>query len=677
MPENPNTIFETAVQLSDDENAELELATLKTRDNFETYFTEDVTDIRAITYSDSPETLLNLLQEVGTEDVNLEVVVGDNTVDYRKKLRGKEQLAEKLERLQRQNRLRIYLASLRGNEVHSKLYILQHKDGSRTNIIGSPNLSEQGWGSTRQKNAIAVFRTSGNQPLDNVFDAWYDEHKGYADRFMEDLTDQLKDVDEEEREEIIHAWVDGRNTSKEEEAELEQELTERLDEANVEKATIVGEFENPDLTLAVSDNESQADEIISQSLNGFDDILSQLREETRSIDASIDSKTLRASPGAISKHSKEKFGAPKMWFNSDDELILQTETQKQLKLTRELPDDQEKIDEALQYLEEYFETVDEFGRTERGKAVKAQMWEAIIWFFWVPFINRYAKVYKEHGIDLDKYLPSLYVYGEPGSGKGTLTRYAFHLLSDGHVREPEDGDSLNKTRLRAVRNVDSVFPVVFDDISPKDLDTETYLNFRQKHWTGEIDIPGLAFISNDNLPRSRIQHRAKILNFDIQFKDTHHTAKYVNDLTERSNPLFTWFAEIFKDRDVIMRSQDADTLAEAREVFKELYEKADRELPSYFPDEPAEKKYDIGKWMWEDAYQSDIVEFERRNGNLIAQFDESLSPYSGVRKYKRSLPNEARAQQDGTQVLIRAEDPAIDWFPFKIEDEGGLISRIF
>ncbi|RKD95648.1 phospholipase D-like domain-containing protein [Halopiger aswanensis] len=678
MSENPNTILETAIQLEQtNENAELELATLKTRNNFETYFTDDIVHIRAITYSDSPETLLNLLENVGTDDISLEVVIGDNTLDYRKKLRGKEQLATKLDRLQRDNRLQILLAATKGNEVHTKLYILQHRDGSRTNILGSPNLSEQGWGSTRQKNAIAVFRTDGDQPLDNVFDHWYDEHKRYGEPFMEDLTEQLEDVDsDEKREEIIHAWIDGRTTSQEEEAELEQELTEKLDEANVETATIIGEFEDPDLTLAVTDNPEEADETLSQSLNGYSDYLPKLEEETRSFDASVDGKTLRASPGAISKHAKEKFGAPKMWFNSDDQLILQTPTQKQLKLTRELPDDPDRIDQALEYLEEYFETVDNFGRTDHAKAVKAQMWEAIIWFFWAPFINRYAAVYKEHGIDLDKYLPSLYVYGEPGSGKGTLSRYAFHLLSDGHVEEPEDGDSLNKTRLRSVRNVDSVFPVVFDDIDPNDLDTETFLNFRQKHWTGEVDIPALAFISNDNLPRNRIQHRAKILNFDIQFKDTHRTAKYVNDLTNRSNPVFTWFAHLFKDRDVIMRSEDADTLAEAREVFKELYQRADRELPEYFPDEPAEKKYDIGKWMWEDAYESGLVEFKRRNGNLIAEFDDSLSVYSSVRKYARTLPKETRAQQDGNQILIRAEQQALDWFPFDTDSNGGFLNRL-
>ena len=685
MPENPNTVFESGIQLdSIEEETELELATLKTRNNFEAYFTDDVTRIRAITYSDSPETLVHLLENVGTDDLQLEVVIGDNTVDYRKKLRGKEQLATRLEELQRKDRLRIILASKKSNEVHTKLYILHHEDGTRTNILGSPNLSEQGWGHSRQKNAIAVFRTSGDQEFDKVFDSWYREHREYGQQFMQDLTEKIEEVeDEEERENLIHAWVDGRSTSQDEEAELEQELTEQLKDLEIEKATIVGEFEDPDQTIAVTDGSGATDTTINQSLDGFNSCIGELREETRSIDASIDGKTLRASPGAISEHSHANFGAPKMWFQRDD-LVLQTPENYQLQLTREPPEDREKIDTALQHLEEYFQTVDEFGRTDHPEAVKAQMWEAILWFFWAPFINRYAAVYRNQGIDLDKFLPSLYIYGEPDSGKGTLARYAFHLISDGHVTEPIDGDSLNKTRLRNVRNVDSNFPVVFDDIDPSDVDNEAFLNFMQKHWTPEVDIPALAFISNDTLPRNRIQRRAKILNFDVQFKDTHHTAKYVHDLTERSNPLFTWFAHLFQERDVIIRTDDADTLAEARQVFKDLYERADRQLPSYFPEKPAEKQYDIGRWEWEDAYSSGIVAFTRRNNNLIAQFDESLSVYGSVRQYARTLPKEARATRDGHHIKIRSEEPAKEWFPFEIDPEEdeedsseGFLSRIF
>lgn len=678
MSDNPNTLLEAEIEFADTgETATLELATLKRWQNFETYFTEDVCKIRAVTYSESPEMLDSVFADIDVDE--MEVVVGDSTKDYRESLRGKEQLAARLERLQREERLQIVLPAINNNEVHSKLYILEHEDGTRTNIVGSPNLSKKAWKSTYQKNVIVVFYTDGGQRLDAVFEEWYEEMRDYGEVFMEDLTERVEELPEEKQEEEVHAWIAGRTTSESEEAEVEQALTERLDEANVRKATIIGNFEEEeaDLTVSITEDEEESDVQISQTLQGYENVPNDWKDEFRSLDGSIEGSELRASPGAVSQHAKEKFGAPKMWFTDDDQLVLQTPDDLQLELMREVPDDPERVDAALEQLEEYFEAVDKFGKTAHPVAVKAQMFEAIIWFFWAPFANRYASVYKNRGIDLDKFLPSLYIYGEPGSGKGTLARYAFHMLSDGHVSEPEDGDKLNTTTLRSVRRVDSVFPVVFDDMNPSDIDTEAYLNFRQKHWTGDADFPALAFISNDNLPRSRIQHRAKTLYLDVQFEQTHKTAEYASKLTERSNPLFTWFTQEFRDRDIVIREEDDDTLAEARNVFADLYERAGRELPEYFPKRPAEEKYDLGKYLWQDAVDGNLVEFQRRNGKLVAKFDESLSVYSSVREYARSLPNEARASNDGHQVIIKEEDAVEDWFPFAInEGDRGFLSRI-
>jgi hypothetical protein len=90
MPDNPNTVFKSGIQIdSIDEEAELELATLKTRNNFEAYFTDDVTRIRAITYSDSPETLIHLLDNVGTADLQLEVVLATTQSTTAKSLEAK------------------------------------------------------------------------------------------------------------------------------------------------------------------------------------------------------------------------------------------------------------------------------------------------------------------------------------------------------------------------------------------------------------------------------------------------------------------------------------------------------------------------------------------------------------------------------------------------------------
>jgi hypothetical protein len=54
MPENPNTLYETAVLITEDEETEIELGTLKTRDNFETYFTDDelILEIESLTQSE-------------------------------------------------------------------------------------------------------------------------------------------------------------------------------------------------------------------------------------------------------------------------------------------------------------------------------------------------------------------------------------------------------------------------------------------------------------------------------------------------------------------------------------------------------------------------------------------------------------------------------------------------
>jgi hypothetical protein len=676
MSQNRNTLLEAEVEFTDTgEHAGLELATLKRWENFKTYFPSDIERIRAVTYSESPEMLDRVFDRIDVGE--MEVVVGDSTKDYRESLRGKEQLAARLERLQREGRLRIVLPSLKNNEVHSKLYLLDHEDGTRTNIVGSPNFSKKAWESAYQKNVIVVFRTSGDQRLDAVFDEWYEEMREYGKVFMGDLTERIKELPDEEQEEEVHAWIAGRTTSDSEEAELEQALTDQLDEANVTTATIVGDYEEEeaDLTVSIADDEEESDVHISQSLQGYESVPQDWQDDFRSLDGTIEGTKLRASPGAVSRHAKETFGAPKMWFTDDDRLVLQTPSDLQLDLMREIPDDPDRIARAFDHLHEYFDAVDKFGKTDHERAVKAQMYEAIIWFFWAPFINRYARVYKNRGIDLDKFLPSLYIYGEPGSGKGTLARYAFHMLSDGHVSEPEDGDALNTTTLRSVRKVDSTFPVVFDDINPSDIDTEAYLNFRQKHWTGEADFPALAFISNDNLPRSRIQHRAKVLHLDVQFKQTHKTAEYASNLTERSNPLFTWFAREFRDREIAIREEDDDTLAEARNVLLDLYERAGREPPKYFPRKPAEERYDMGKYLWQDAVESDLVEFQHRNGKLVAKFDESLSVYSSAREYARSLPNGARAGNDGHHVIIKDEDAVKDWFPFDI-DRGGFLSRV-
>lgn len=678
MKANPNTLFEDSIRFAGlEEDVEVEFATLKTYDNFETYFPEDVERIRAVTYSESPGMLLDVFDSgIGT----LHVIVGDKTKDYREQLRGKEREAARLERLQRAGDLEIHLTATGHSDLHSKLYIIEHGDGSRTNIVGSPNLSRNGWSSTRQKNIAVVFYTDGDQQLDAYFEEWYAEHLAYADLFMEDLTEEVEGLPEDERRERVYAFIDGRQTSETETAEYQQAVTKQLDNVPIDRIGVLGGFEDEDdvdfTTSIVSDG--GADVKIRPTLAGYEDVQESLREGTRHMDdVRISEQRAEMPAGVASQYTLERFGAPKMWrSDADGALVLQRPDGKQQELMRAW-DDPGTLDAALACVEEYVETVNDHGNSGDKPGVKAQMYEALLWFFWAPFAEEYAREYDARGIGLDKFLPGLYIFGETNSGKGTLATYAQSLLSDGAVTDLMDGDGLGKRKLRAARQVDSRFPIVFDDIEPKKIDNETYLNYRDKHWAeGGASIPSLAFISNNSLPNHRLQKRLKTLHLSVQFESAHRQAQYVNDLIDRPNPIFALFAEEFATRAVAVPEHSNDTLAEARRVVGDMYEFAGRTPPTYVPlGRPAEIEHDTGKRVWQNAVDAGNVAFDTRGGNLIATFDSDFSKYR-ARTYERALPTSARASAEGRTVVVKEPETALEWFTFDPSSKKGLLERL-
>jgi hypothetical protein len=677
MGENPNTWFTDTIHFEElGESVAYEEAMLKTYDNFETYFPSDVVRLRAVTYSESPEMLLDVF-DGGIDE--MEVIVGDNTLDYRERLRGKEETAARLERLHRAGKLTIHLTGHGGSDLHSKLYLLDHEDGSRTTIQTSANLSKNGWSSTRQKNIATIYRSSGDLQFDAIQDEKYAAHKSYAKEFMADLTEEVAALPDDQRRERVYAFIDGRQTNQSEMAEFQNTLNEQLDNPNVDRVQVLGDWEDDDVDVTVAfADESDANVKIRPSLAGFDGLADDLRQSTRHLDnVRIGSQQAEMPAGVASQHSIETFGNAKAWRSErDDKLVLQKPDGRQIELQREW-DDPAVMNQSLAYVEEYVENVDEHGRTNAPEAVKAQMMEALLWFFWSPFSSDYAAHYREEGIDLDKFIPDLYLFGETNSGKGSLGKYAISLLSDGAVVGLMDGDGLGKRKLRAARSSGSRFPIVFDDIDPRKVNNETYLNFREKHFDADgATIPSLAFISNDELPEPRVQNRMKTLHLPVQFDDITAQARYINTLIERPNPVAQLFAHEFDQRPVAVPDDSDDTLVEARRVLGDMYEFAGRSEPPYLPlAAPAEREYDTGKQVWQTAVDAGNVRFEQKGGNLIATFDDDFSTFN-ARTYARSLPNQLRADPQGRTVVIQEMDAAREWFPFEPLN-AGLLTRLF
>lgn len=636
----------------------------KSRRSFTNLF-EDAVRLHCITYCESPEILLDLFEDHGLEE--LEVIVGD-IEDYRERLIDRPEIADRLEQLKEDGSLRIYTCP--NKTVHSKLYEIEYEDGSLTLLCGSPNLTRAGW--RNQTNAAVVFETEPDTDVHDEFRAIYDDHKdSYAKLFLDDLTEEIE-ASGQEREAVIERWVEGRTAEKDEIEEIHGTLTEKLvtegssgDESipvAVDGAAVVDEGEDEDAEeIEAQDAEIEDDQPPEQemvvSLQGYSDRGKEQVESTFNDFGTVAGDELRITPSGYGRQLKQVYGVPKMHVDSGKQQLSLTAGEEYQQMGAAPPEDPDAIDHALSQLEAYFETVDDYARSNRRTAMKTHMFEALLYVFWSPFVNLHADQLRRNNLQLDKRLPFLFIYGESNSGKGTFTKFALNLLSDGQVSGALDADDFGKRRVRAIRKLNTCFPLVVDDIQKSKIrQTDTLRNYWSE-WNPERTYPALVFISNDTKPDEWFRNRAKLIHFDGQFMSNIEGEAEVNRLIEQRNPIFHWFTHLYLGRD---RELHNDILAETRAVFSELYDRADRELPAYFPDRPAEEIYDMGRRRWQQAKADEKYGMREEDERLHLEFAEGMETYE-ILRFKRDLPEQVRAEKYGNELVIKTPDQFRTW----------------
>lgn len=703
LPVHPGTNTEGRVEL------------FKSYKRFSTYF-DGATRMRVVTFCDSPEFILELFDRVDSLE-RLEVVVGD-VDDYRERLVNQPELADRLERLKESGELVIYLCE--NKEVHSKLYLIEyeetaasedHDDGDiaqrtfgtttdsgtadtgpgareATVIVGSPNLSSNAW--TKQANAGVVFDTTTGSDLWSEFEGLYEEHRSYNKNgpFLEDLTQRLEETNDD-REQVLTLYTEGKVKTRDEVGEIHGRLDDHVEsEAEEVNLVLADETETSDaageLVEERASNSGSEDSgtdgsetRINLSLVGHSDEAIETLSQITDYDASLSNDSLTATPQAVHRYKRDVYEVPTMRvervekegvefggrlnFHADGQVY---------RVGRPLPDDADIVRDALDQLEAYFQTVDDYGTSNDSEAVKAHMAEALLWMFWAPFVNRDAAFYNQYGIDLDKALPNLYIYGESDAGKGTFAQFALSLISGGRVQTPVDADEVGKRKIRGMRSANTAFPVVVDDITKDTVNRlDTFRNY-WSDWIPEASYPLFAFISNDKRPDEWFRNRSKILHFDVNFDTSHKGEAEVNRLIEQDNPLFLWFTHEMLTRDLVL-SDDDDALRTAREIFIDIYEYAGRSVPDWFPRRPAEQEHDAGRERWFDLLQRDDIETENQGDRLRVSFPEEMS--TDTYAYARDPPTIARVERRGVDLLIKSPDEFVEWLgepPAGVELDG-------
>ena len=657
--------------------------------------------MRVVTYCDSPEFILDLFEDLDDLDF-LEVIIGDVS-DYRERLIDKPDLADRLEQLRSEGKLVIYLCE--NKEVHSKLYLIEYNDsvleeadedgdedqmtlgreapvesepedvddGSPAKVIvGSPNLSRNAW--SNQTNMGVVYDTKTDSELYEEFEELYRDHRNSYNSggpFLEDLSEQLE-LSDDDREEVIKLYTEGRVGTQDELGEVHGRLADHID-AEVEAVDLAldggtdtvteQESEEPELDTEGESSDDDPDledapqDRITLSLRGYEESTVDTLSQMTDFDATVSNDTLTTTPDAFQRYAQQVFDVPTMHLNeSKNELKFHYDGT--VYRVTQPPTNPERIDEALAEIEDYFATVDNYGNSNNPTAVKAHMYEALLWFFWAPFANRQAQFYREHGINLDKALPYLYVFGESNGGKGTFCRFALSLISGNRVEAPVDADEIGKRKVRNLRSAHTSFPIVVDDITKQKVNSLDTLRNYWSGWTGETAYPMFAFISNDKRPGEWFRNRAKILRFDVNFMTSHQGEAEVNRLIDTENPIFQWFGYEYLNRDLELGT-DSDALREVRAAMQDLYEHADRPLPDYFPTEPAEQAYDTGRERWRNLIDREDVEIAKDSDTLQVTFPESMN--FELHEYKRDPPMTVRIEKRGLDLIIKTPDEFFDW----------------
>ena len=608
------------------------------RQEFDSLF-EGYNRLQAISYVVSPDLLLHFFEKRGLSEI--EVVVGENlTEQYRRALSQKgRQVTTALAELVEQGKLRIFVPK---RTIHSKLYVLQG-DGVYRVIQGSANLTETARQATNQVNYVWYADLAPDDPwLHRVLDD-YKAHLQNCSLFMGDLVELFRQRPEQDREDIIDAWLKGRVAAQDEleERRILQQLTARslqsLEGTSVEPIFAV---ELPDAPKARQ----------------------RLEARLASLNPVVTGRHVEVNALNYLRYVQETHNVPLMEVNLADRKLL-VGIDGSVSARSEPPPDSSSVDAALQHIEDYINTVD-WGRCLDPQFAKTSIFEALLYFLAAPFAHEHMKLRRRTFALVDSRGPQvLYIFGHAQNGKSTFLKFALHMLIGQHVL-PIPGARFSKTKIRGAAALGSAFPLAFADVdlSNKGRTFEEVLkSYWEVWWQEDCVWPQIVLTGNAENLKEWAKSRLKRIDFDVQFAPNAEQKEKLNKILEVNNPLFKWFSFLYMEHLERGASPGEDELSIARAVMRNLYRHASRPLPSFFPEEPVEHLYNPGRRAWQDLlYGLRKASTTSDGARLLIAFKDDMQ-HQEVRAYAGHLPQTVKHKVKGKTIVLESPREFEEW----------------
>lgn len=610
--------------------------------------------LRAISYVSSPDLLLDFFDQRGFTEV--ELVVGESLAPpYREALaaRGVDTVLRLAARME-SGALRVLVPP---RTLHTKLYILERFDAVRV-IQTSANFTESAR-HARQVNYAWVLETTPGDPFLQRVMADYDAHAADGTVFMGDLMELLRDHrDDRDPREVVEAWLKGTVGD-----DLELEVRRVFKDLAVQALAAPGTQEEAIITVRLPDAPS-ARKRAEKALSGLSPTAAP--------------NGVRVARQVFLKYVHETHGFPLLRMDRDRRQVLLGMNGERVGLTAELPP-AARLQESLTHIENYLDMVDA-GQTPDPRYAKTAMYEALLYVWFAPFASEYMAARRGAFGRVDLRGPrSLYIFGPSSNGKSTFLAFALQLLS-GRPIQPLPGDQFTKSRLAQARVIGTTFPLAFDDVVGFDATPaveEAVKAYWEVSWRAEFPQPLLVVTSNKRTLKEWAKSRVKRVDFDVHFAPDEQNRRRLAGLFTQENQIFHWFSRLYFDRLAKADLPRDDELAVARSVLSELYERAGRPRPPYFPDRPLETLYDPGRLDWlyvlDTLKQARVV---REQGRLLIRFSEDLQGHE-VREYETHLPQNVKCRRRGHTLVIESPEAFDHWLAGGRPPRRGLLARLW
>lgn len=599
--------------------------------------------LKAVVYVSSPMEVLRLLDDLGVEQ--LELVMGHQRVhDFKSELTV--HVVERLAALRAEGRLALYTSDR--VHFHSKLYIAEFD--SRVKLLnGSANLTKTGIGITgKQVNQIWVCDVNGDVETSEFYQqviSQYEQYKEKTEEFFGDFAEIFTQVPQEERVEIIEQWI------------KTGDIYGAPEDVQTRKVTRLI------LDEVMSDEVPATQHVVEVLPSAASTVVEKVHTQLQPIGVTIEQSGTMAIPTPrYHDHTFRTF--PMLYVDEKARKVKIGWAGERLERTA-TEYDPHAINAALELFEDFVNSVD-LAEPKFPKLAKMSVFEAVLYILCSPFHHLYMQRRREiYGLTEQRGPRILHLYGGTSNGKSQLLTYTTKLITGKEIITPQDGEKFSASTVRDLRTWQSVFPMMFDDLTNDRWSQhaeKVIKTYWDKRWRDDEYCPQIVLTSNRQCPRGPLLTRVKEIVLDSTYPRSDASRQRLASHFNRENPIFEYFSKAYLETEKTGVYSD-DEAHIGRVAFKELYKRSGRIAPDWMAEsllQPLERNYDPGAVKVLKAILSGACTIGSKDDELVLTMDEQMAHWE-VTPYFDAIPVDHAVIRRGNKFTVRRKDRFAPW----------------